>query len=157
MKRTTLILLVRGNPITDVLLGYKKRGFGKDKYTGIGGKVTHGETVPAAAIRELREESSVVVSSDNLIEVGHLTFYFPAHPEWNLTICVYLARIWKGRPTESGEIRPEWFSVNTLPFQQMWDDASYWYCRILNGEKIKATFTFCADCETVATAQIESP
>lgn len=156
MKRTTLILLVRGDPISHVLLGYKKRGFGKGKYTGIGGKVEHGEAVHEAAIRELQEESSVVVSLDNLIDAGYLTFYFPARPEWNLSICVFLARIWKGRPTESDEISPKWFSVNNLPFQHMWDDASHWYSRILNGENLKATFIFCADCETVATVQIEN-
>jgi 8-oxo-dGTP diphosphatase len=156
VTRTTLILLVRENPITHVLLGYKKHGFGKGKYTGIGGKVEHGETIQSAAIRELQEESSVVVLPQHLIDVGHLIFYFPARPEWDLTIQVFLAHTWKGTPTESDEIRPEWFKINNLPFQQMWDDASYWYLRILNGEKIKATFTFKADCETVATAHIES-
>lgn len=38
-----------------VLLGWKKRGFGAFRYNGFGGKVEPGETVAAAAARELLE------------------------------------------------------------------------------------------------------
>ena len=34
-----------------VLLGFKKRGFGKGKINGFGGKVEKGETIHDAAIR----------------------------------------------------------------------------------------------------------
>jgi len=36
-----------------VLLGLKKRGFGKGKWNGFGGKVEEGETIAQAAMRYL--------------------------------------------------------------------------------------------------------
>ena len=163
-NHTTLILLVRacpcgseqaGDPITRVLLGYKKRGFGAGKYTGIGGKIEPGETVRAAAVREMREETGVVMSPDDLVDAGHVTFYFPARPEWNLTTRIFIGRKWQGEPTETGEIRPVWFEVDHLPFDAMWDDASYWYPYVLGNKRVRATFTFSTDCKTVATSEIE--
>jgi 8-oxo-dGTP diphosphatase len=155
MKATTLLLLVQGDPITRVLIGFKKIGFGKGKYTGVGGKVEPGETIEAAAIREMREETSIVVEERHLLSRGHIDFYFPSKPEWNLTIHIFLARHWQGIPTESGEIRPQWFDVQHLPFENMWDDAAHWYGRVLRGEKIRATFTFKPDNETIDTYQFQ--
>ena len=154
-NHTTLILLVRGDPITHVLLGYKKRGFGAGKYTGIGGKIELGETVRAAAVREMREETGVVMSSRDLVDAGHLTFYFPARPKWSLTTRIFVGRRWQGEPTETGEIRPVWFEIDHLPFDAMWDDATYWYPYVLENKCVRATFTFSTDCKTVAASQIE--
>ncbi|KII91254.1 hypothetical protein PLICRDRAFT_173137 [Plicaturopsis crispa FD-325 SS-3] len=41
-----------------ILLGYKKRGFGIGKYNGFGGKVDAGETPAQAAARELHARGS---------------------------------------------------------------------------------------------------
>ena len=38
-KKATLCMLVKDHPKMQVLLGYKKVGFGAGKYTGFGGKV----------------------------------------------------------------------------------------------------------------------
>lgn len=153
MKHTTLLLLIRGHPISHVLLGYKKTGFGKGKYTGVGGKVENNETIEEATIREMAEETSVRVKKNHLRPGGKITFFFPAKPEWNLIIHIYLCNQWQGTPTESVEISPRWFPISKLPFDNMWDDASYWYLKVLKGETIDATFTFEPDNETVASYQ----
>ena len=36
---------------SQILLGYKKRGFGKGRWNGFGGKVEHGETILDGALR----------------------------------------------------------------------------------------------------------
>ncbi len=36
-----------------ILLGMKKRGFGKGKYNGFGGKIGSDETIEDAAVREV--------------------------------------------------------------------------------------------------------
>lgn len=36
---------------TEILLGLKKRGFGKGKWNGFGGKIEPGETIMQGAIR----------------------------------------------------------------------------------------------------------
>ena len=47
-KLYCLVMAMKNNQI---LLGYKKRGFGKGKWNGFGGKVEKGETPQEAAIR----------------------------------------------------------------------------------------------------------
>jgi 8-oxo-dGTP diphosphatase len=76
----TLCLLTRGNPPDEVLLGYKRIGFGAGKYMGIGGKVESNETVVSAAVRELEEETGIKAMEQDLHYVGHLTFRFPSTP-----------------------------------------------------------------------------
>lgn len=156
MKITTLLLLVQGNPISKVLLGFKKVGFGKGKFTGIGGKVEEGERIETATVREMKEETNVTVAENHLQPAGRITFFFPAKPEWDLTIHIFLSKHWQGTPTESNEIIPQWFHINKLPLNTMWADASYWYHRVLRGEKIEATFTFHSDNETIHTHQFHN-
>ncbi len=81
-KRLTLLFVRRANPETgakEVLLGMKKRGFGQGKWNGFGGKVEPGETVEAAALRELEEESCVRAAGAELR--GKITFTFLTIPD----------------------------------------------------------------------------
>ena len=48
-KRYTLLFLRRG--ADEVLVGLKKRGFGKGKWGGFGGKIEKGETPKEGIIR----------------------------------------------------------------------------------------------------------
>ncbi len=147
---------MRGNPPEQVLLGFKKEGFGKGKYTGFGGKVEPGETLAEATIRELEEETGVCVREEDLKPAGYLAFHFPAKPVWSQTVHVFVAWRWEGRVRESREMRPAWFSVSHLPFEQMWEDGAHWLPRILAGEAIAACFTFQADNETIDTVEIQA-
>ena len=36
----------------------------------------------------------------------------------------------------------------------MWDDARYWLPRVLAGERVRATFSYADDCETVARVSV---
>jgi 8-oxo-dGTP diphosphatase len=155
MKERTLCFLTRGNPPQEVLLGFKKIGFGAGKYAGFGGGVEAGETVTMAAIREVAEEASLNVAEHHLQKVAVLNFLFPAKPDWSQLVHVFLAKTWEGEPTESAEMKPVWHPIAGLPFATMWQDASHWLPLILAGKSIKAIFIFAADNETVATATIQ--
>jgi 8-oxo-dGTP diphosphatase len=149
MSDRTLCLLTRGNPPDEVLLGYKKIGFGAGKYTGIGGKVEANENVVSAAVRELEEETGIKALEQDLHYAGRLHFLFPSTPAWSQVVHVFLLRKWEGEPAESIEIKPAWFQVDHLPVSQMWQDAPYWLPPILAGESIQMRFTFEDDNETV--------
>jgi len=152
MRDATLVFLIKGNPISDILLGMKKTGFAQGKINGFGGKVEPGETIKQAARREVWEEVGVRV--DGLEPVARLTFFFPAHPDWDQVVHVFLAQTWAGEPRESDEMRPAWYAVNAIPFQTMWQDDPHWLPRVLAGEKLAATFTFQADNESIDTQEI---
>jgi 8-oxo-dGTP diphosphatase len=155
MRDVTLCLLVRGDPPAEILLGFKKAGFGAGKYNGFGGKVEAGETIASAAIREVEEEVGVKVSEEDLRPVGRLTFLFPAHPSWNRVGHVFLVTAWEGRPVESAEMRPGWFAVEDIPFEHMWQGDVHWIPRILAGERIRGCVVFGEDNETVAAWKVE--
>lgn len=156
LTQVCLCLLTRigGDGRREVLLGHKKTGLGTGKITGLGGHVEPGETPAQAAAREAGEESGVLVSPDALAQVAVVTFLFPARPAWDQVSTVFTTADWTGQPTETEEIAPRWFGVEQLPLSRMWDDARYWLPRVLAGERLTARFTFAADCDTVAQAEL---
>jgi 8-oxo-dGTP diphosphatase len=149
-----LVLRTAGDGRPEVLLGHKKTGLGTGKVVGLGGHVEPGESAAEAAVREAKEESSLVVPLPGLTEAAHLTFLFPYRHAWDMDVAVFTATQWSGEPAESDEIRPQWFGVDALPYGQMWDDAPRWLPRVLAGERLRATFSYAADNETVVTAEV---
>ncbi len=155
IREATLCLPVRGDPIREVCLGHKKAGFGSGKCTGFGGKVESGETPAGAAARELAEETGILVRESDLEKVAELTFLFPARIAWSQRVHVYQVGSWRGEPQESQEMRPRWYAVDSLPLDDMWQDGRYWLPAVLSGQRIRATFVFGADNETIREMAIE--
>ena len=154
MRKTTLCLLIEGAPPERILLGMKKVGFGAGKVTGFGGKIEPGETPAAAAIRELEEETGIRATSEDLQAVGQLQFLFPSTPGWSQVVHVFLSQRWLGRAREGREMKPVWYAVGEIPFEQMWHDAVYWLPRFLAGERIRGRFIFAEDNETLTEVSI---
>ncbi len=155
MRDATLVLLVKDEPPSEILLGLKKAGFATGKWNGFGGKIEPGESPVAAAARELYEEVSIRVERQDLAPVAYLDFAFPARPEWDQKVHVFLARQWEGEPVESVEMRPHWFAIGEIPKAQMWQDDQHWLPLVLAGKKVKARFVFAADNESIANCTIE--
>lgn len=150
--RTCLCLIIR--PASDggseVLLGFKKTGFGAGRWVGLGGHVENGEEFADAAAREVAEESSLVVEPSALTHLATLNFRFPARPSWDQVAEVFVATGFSGEPAESDEVIPRWFASTALPFDGMWDDARYWVPAVLAGRRVVADVTFADDCASVA-------
>jgi 8-oxo-dGTP diphosphatase len=152
--RTCLCLITRqaaGRP--ELLLGYKKSGFGAGRWVGLGGHVEDGEDPVDAAVREVAEESGLIVMAPSLRHVASLDFAFPARPAWDQTAEVFLTSDFLGEPGESEEVIPRWFAVGALPLDQMWDDARYWLPAVLAGARVSSRVTFAADCATVVSIE----
>ncbi|KAI1884640.1 hypothetical protein AGOR_G00228470 [Albula goreensis] len=117
----------------------KKRGFGAGKWNGFGGKVQPGETIEQAARRELLEESGLTV--DTLDKIGNIKFEFVGETEL-LDVHVFRTDSFNGDPTESDEMRPQWFDLDTIPFDQMWADDRLWFPLLLQRKKFQGYFKF---------------
>lgn len=154
MRKATLCFLLRETDTgQEALLAMKKRGFGRGKWNGVGGKVDD-ESVEEAARRETAEEIGVEVT--DLEKVAVLTFYFTADPEsqnWNQEVHVFFTRNWRGEPTESEEMKPQWYTYDNVPYDSMWADDQFWLPKVLAGERLKAVFTF-SDSETIINHEI---
>ncbi|KAH7882357.1 NUDIX hydrolase domain-like protein [Phlebopus sp. FC_14] len=148
-----------------LLLGFKKRGFGAGLYNGFGGKVEPGETVLAAACRELEEESGI---NADLEHAGTLLFVNEG-TELAFHIEIYSARSYTGTPVETDEMRPAWFSLSPeslsgtqtihrdisalpssstdsslplIPYDKMWPDDIYWLPQLVDGQKFAGRADF---------------
>ncbi|MPC27697.1 7,8-dihydro-8-oxoguanine triphosphatase [Portunus trituberculatus] len=153
-KLYTIIFVREG---TRVLLGYKKRGFGQGRWNGFGGKVESGETVKEGAVSyvdvfvmkpgkestggELKEEAGIDVPHQDVEKVADLEFTFEGEKTL-MHVHVFLVKAFTGMPTESEEMRPRWFSMEELPFSDMWPDDPMWLPVVLRGGKVRAAFHF---------------
>ncbi|KAF8073065.1 NUDT1 [Scenedesmus sp. PABB004] len=139
-----------------VLLGRKKRGFGAGLLNGFGGKVEPGETVAAAAARELAEEAGVAATRLDLR--GVLTFVWDDNPEpWE--VHVFHAPGVVGEPVETEEMCPVWTDAARINFDAMWEDDRHWYPLFLAGKSFHGLFAFTNTSTLVwhALREVESP
>ncbi len=135
MVGMNLVFLIEGE---NILLALKKRGFGEGLWNGVGGKSKSQESVIEAAKRECLEE--IFVTPIELSSVARFKFTSPDNDD--LLVDVFFCQKWDGEPKESEEMRPQWFNVEDIPFDQMWPDDSHWLPRVLAGEKLEGTFNF---------------
>ncbi|MFA6042103.1 MAG: 8-oxo-dGTP diphosphatase [Patescibacteria group bacterium] len=148
-KHLTLVIVYDDQRI---LLGMKKRGFGEGRWNGFGGKVHEGETIEAAAKRELEEEAGI--TSDNLMARGVLRFSFVEKPDETLVVHLFSTTQFSGEATESEEMRPLWFLHAAVPYADMWPDDIFWLPLLLEGKNIHGTFHF-KDRDTILKKEIQ--
>ena len=132
------LIIVLSKDKKRILLGMKKRGFGKGRWNGFGGKVEKGEGIRQAAVRELAEE--IDIKPKELELRGTLIFY-EADPQ-PLEVHIFLCTDYEGKPKETEEMRPKWFSIERIPYQKMWPDDKYWLPMLLEGKEFKGKFYF---------------
>ena len=142
IQSTLCYLLKKGETKEEILLAMKKRGFGIGKWNGAGGKMDleKDKDILDTTIRETKEEIGVKVK--NIEKVAVLSFFFENKEEWNQDVHVYFAREWDGDPVESEEMKPKWFDLDNIPYEETWGDDEFWLPRVLAGEKVKGSFFF---------------
>ncbi|XP_046352951.1 oxidized purine nucleoside triphosphate hydrolase-like [Haliotis rufescens] len=139
MVANKLLTLVFVRKEAQILLGLKKRGFGEGRWNGFGGKVEKGETILEAAKRELNEESGLTAHS--LEQIGVLKFEFVGKPQW-LEVHVFHTRDYAGEPTETSEMRPQWYNIDSIPYDIMWPDDKQWFPLMLKEAKFNGYYLF---------------
>jgi hypothetical protein len=79
---------------------------------------------------------------NSLKKIGEFDFFFPHKPEFNQTVHTYLVMDYLGEPKETEEMAFEWFDLDKIPYNRMWDDDKYWLPKVLEGKRLKAIFVF---------------
>lgn len=134
----TLVFVIRDGKI---LLINKKTGLGKGKINGPGGKVEAGESPQDCAIRECQEELKITVS--DLQYCGQHRFQFV--DGYSIHVWVYLTSEFEGIPTETVEAKPLWVALDSIPYEQMWEDDRIWIPMMLRGERFLSRWIFDGD------------
>lgn len=137
MKKITTVCIVHKD--SQILLGMKKQGFGKGRWNGFGGKVKADETVEEATKRELSEEAGI--QAEKIERIGIIEFSFQEIPDV-LENHFFRAVDFSGEISETKEMKPKWFHVDDIPFDQMWPDDIYWMPLFLTGKKFKGKILF---------------
>ena len=137
LPKATLCFLLKNNSLC---LAMKKRGFGQGKWNGVGGKKEDNETIVEAAIRETEEE--IMVTPQEMELTAIISFYHIKDTIPGLEVYTFVSRKWIGEPTETEEMKPQWFDFNEIPYNNMWPDDSFWLPKLLAGEKFTGEFLF---------------
>lgn len=135
-KIGTLIYVFKDNKI---LLGAKKYGDAKGKLNGYGGKVeVTDESVEAAALRELKEETG--------LEVKRVQIHALLNMRWGedkgVRIFIFKAYELQNAPKESNEMTVNWFDIDSVPKERMWESDQYWFDLVLGDRKFIADLIF---------------
>ena len=137
MKKIFTLCIAHRHP--NVLLGMKKRGFGKGKWNGFGGKVEKNESIEDAATREVQEESGIIVRE--LDKAGVLDFEFKDKDEI-LEVHIFHINKFEGEIKETEEMKTQWFHINEIPYKDMWPDDKYWFPLFFKRKRFKGRFLF---------------
>jgi 8-oxo-dGTP diphosphatase len=150
--QATLCFIVRDGK---VLLLKKSAGLiGEGKWNAPGGKMLEGEEAKDCAVREVLEETQVTIRDPD--HLGILYFYKDDRrdsPEW--TVNVFLARDFDGTPTSGREGIVSWFSLDALPFDEMWEDDPYWSRLVFEGRRFEGWFYYTGDFAKLVEYKIE--
>ncbi|WP_067581553.1 8-oxo-dGTP diphosphatase [Endozoicomonas ascidiicola] len=134
----TLTFVIKDDQI---LLIRKKRGIGAGKINGPGGKLDPGETLLECAIREVQEELCITPVAPEF--VGENLFQFTDGLSFH--VHTYIARDYEGTPAETEEAIPLWYGLDSIPYEEMWEDDIIWVPEMLNGRRFKGHYLFDGD------------
>lgn len=149
VKQLTLCVI---HTDTHILLGMKKRGFGVGRWNGFGGKVEMGESLEESARRELFEETGL--EAESLVPRGMLRFEYATKPDV-LEVSLFGVSGCRGEAVETDEMRPRWFRLIDIPFDQMWPDDRHWLPRFLEGAHLDGKF-YLLDDDTLLDHDVKS-
>lgn len=149
MKDATLCYVIQNGK---VLLQKKAPGrFGGGKWNAPGGKIKMFETPEKAAVREMQEETGLAVKNPQ--NLGMLTFI----EEKGKVFSVYVFRSneFTGTVSANEEGNLQWFPLERIPYDEMWEDDRIWLPRLLKGKPFRGTFLFSKGFKKMIKHEIE--
>ncbi len=136
MRKTTIVLLF--NSKNEVLLAMKKRGHWAGKWNWFGGKQSGDETIVQTAVRELYEESGILLQEHDLLSCGLLHFVFDEKAELSSDCYVFKSNYdWSFQETD--EMAPKWWNIDNIPYHEMRKDDEVRFKQVLSDTQFEIT------------------
>lgn len=120
MKLATLCYVVDKTKSSVLMLHRvkKEKDYHQGKWNGLGGKFNPGETPEECAVREIKEESGLIVRNPAMR--GFITFpKFDGIDDWY--VFLFTAENYSGNITESPEGKLEWIKIEKLKDLNLWE------------------------------------
>jgi len=122
MKLATLCYVFNGNKVLMINRNKRKDDMHLGKWNGLGGKFNPGETPEECVIREVYEESGLLIK--NPVLRGFLTFpAFDDEEDWY--VFVFTANEFSGHLIESYEGELEWIEWEKVTDLPLWEGDKY--------------------------------
>lgn len=117
MELTTLCYIEKDDSYLMLHRVSKKNDVNKDKWIGVGGHFEAGESPEDCLLREVKEETGLILTSYRFR--GLLTFVFNDNEAEY--ICLYTADEFEGEITDCDEGTLEWVSKKKIPELNLWE------------------------------------
>ena len=118
MQLATLCYVINDNRTLMLYRNKKKDDYHQGKWNGLGGKFEHGESPEECAIREVKEESGLIMKNPKLR--GFITFpMFDGEKDWY--VFLFTAHEFEGKLIDSREGTLEWIHNGKLFDLNLWE------------------------------------
>lgn len=118
MQLATLCYIKNKNKTLMLFRNKKPNDYHEGKWNGLGGKFEQGETPEECAVREVREESGLLIKNPKLH--GIITFpMFDGKKDWY--VFMFTANEFDGELIDSKEGKLEWIPDEKLMDLNLWD------------------------------------
>jgi len=125
----TLVFLLHGSDVL-LLKGAPNKRLWAHRYNGVGGHVEAGETVLAAALREVQEEAGI--SELAWLELRAVIHITTSEPQIGIMLYVFVGESRTRVAHESNEGSLEWWDRQALPHSEMVEDLPELLAHVLN-------------------------
>jgi len=117
----------------------KKNDMHEGKWNGLGGKFEQGETPEECVIREVKEESGLLIKDPKMH--GFITFpMFDGKKDWY--VFLFTAREFKGKLIDSNEGKLEWIPNDQLLKLNLWEGDQIFLPWLLEDKFFSAKFIY---------------
>jgi len=127
--KTTLCYIQKDDCYLLLYRNKKPNDMNEGKWLGVGGHVEPGETIDEAAVREINEETGLIVNSINC--VGEILF---VNDDYEEMMYVYETDDFSGEIKECNEGVLKWVPIKEIYSLPMWEGDKAFLPKIINHE-----------------------
>jgi len=139
MQLATLCYVIDNNKTLMLHRIKKKNDVHEGKWNGLGGKFEHGESPEECAIREVKEESGLLIKKPKMH--GFITFpMFDGKKDWY--VFLFTAKEFKGELIDSNEGKLEWIPNNKLLELNLWEGDKIFIPWLMQNRFFSAKFVY---------------